>query len=135
MYMQVPRNTSKEDEVDMRMNLSMIVPLLHAIVAMLLISGKTLQEHRLLVTRLSKLSQLSQYRRHQSEDTVSPNSQAKETCESTIAMLSKVTGMCTSAHAGLVWLSQAGRAVKCVKEEMMKALTNVMVRILIALDL
>ena len=135
MYMQVPSETRKEDEVDidMRINLSMIVPLLHAIVAMLLISGKTLQEHRLLVTRLSNLSQLSHYRHHQSEDTVSPNSQAKETCESTIAMLSKVTRMCSSAHAGLVWLSQAGRAVKCVKEEIIKTLTYFLANILIGL--
>ena len=43
--------------------------------------------------------------------------------------------MRSSARAGLVWLSQLGKAVYCVKEEMMKALTNVMVRILIGLDL
>ena len=132
MYMQVPSGTKKEDEVDMRMNLSMIVSLLHAIVAMLLISGKTLQEHRLLVTRLSKFSQLSQYRHHhRSEDSVTPTSQAKETYEFTIAMLSKVTRVGSSASAGLVSLSHFGRAVKCVKENMMKALIHFLVKILI----
>ena len=130
MYVQVLSGTKKKDEVDMRMNLSMIVPLLHAIVAMLIISGKTLQEHRLLVTRLSKLSQLSQHRHHQSEHTVSPSSEAKETCESTIAILSKVTRMYSSARAGLVWLSQLGRAINCVKVKVMNALTHFLVKIL-----
>ena len=135
LYMQVPNEAGKEDELGKTTDVSAIVALLQAIFAILLVIGNTLHEQSLQTARLSRWSQLSQHRHHQSEDTVSPSSEAKETCKFTIAMLSKVTRMYSSAHAGLVWLSQLGRAVNCVKEEMMKTLTNVMVRILIGLDL
>ena len=38
--------------------------------------------------------------------------------------------MGSSASAGLVWLSQLGRAVKCVKVNMINALTHILVKIL-----
>ena len=44
MYMQVPSGTGKKDEVDKRMNITAVVTLLQAILAVLLVIGKTLNE-------------------------------------------------------------------------------------------
>ena len=59
MYMQVPSGTGKEDEMSKQTDVSAIVVLLQAMVAILLVSGKTLHEQWLIITRLSNLSEPS----------------------------------------------------------------------------
>ena len=127
MYKQMPGGASEKDEVDMRMNASMLLPLIHAIIAMLLISGKTLQEHRLLVARLSKYSWSSWYSGHQQEVTLSSSSpcscqrsyqtQSGVCCEVMTAFVVKVSGMADKTRTGVAWLKQLCGAVSRAKEK------------------
>ena len=69
MYKQVPVGACNDDEVGMGMSSFNLVPLLHTIDAMLLISSKTLHEQRLLVTRLSRFLWSNLNSHHQPETT------------------------------------------------------------------
>ena len=131
MYMQVPSGSAEKDEVDTGMNASMLMPLIHAIIAMLLISGKTLQEHRLLVARLSKYSWSSCYSGHQQEVTVSSSSpcscqrsyqtQSGVCCEVMTAFVVKVSGMADKTRTGVAWLKQLCGALYLIKERTIRA--------------
>ena len=124
MYKQATGGSCNDDEAGMGMNPFNLVPLLHTIVAMLLISGRTLHEQRLLVAKVSKYSQSSRYSSPQSE--VSPSSsppcscqiQSRLCCKVTTAFLDKVSCMANTTRTGVTWLSQTWLAVKCVKERL-----------------
>ena len=146
MYMQVPSGSAEKDEVDTGMNASMLMPLIHAIIAMLLISGKTLHEHRLLVARLSKYSRSSWYSGHQQEVTLSSSSpcscqrtvaqqtQPRVCCEMTTAFIVKVCGMVDKVTTGAVWTKQLFGAVSCAKEKIVRTANRIgRVRIVIGL--
>ena len=129
-----------DDEAGMGMNPFNLVPLLHTIVAMLLISGRTLHEQRLLVAKVSKYSRSSRYSSPQSE--VSPSSsspcscqiQSRLCCEVTTTLLDKVSFMANTTRTGVTWLSQTWLAAKCVKEEIMRKLAHFLVNKVIGLD-
>ena len=130
MYMQVPSGSAEKDEVDTGMNASMLMPLIHAIIAMLLISGKTLHEHRLLVARLSKYSRSSWYSGPQQEITLSSSSpcscqRSYQThsgvcCEMMTAFAVKVSGMADKTRTGVAWMKQLFGAVSCAKEKIVR---------------
>ena len=136
--MQVPSGSAEKDEVDTGMNASMLMPLIHAIIAMLLISGKTLHEHRLLVTRLSKYSRSSWHSGPQQEVTLSSSSpcscqrsyqtQSGVCCEVMTAFVVKVSGMADKTRTGVAWLKQLCGALYLVKERTVRAV-NIMGRI------
>ena len=131
MYMQVPSGSAEKDEVETGMNASMLMPLIHAIIAMLLISGKTLQEHRLLVARLSKYSWSSCYSGHQQKVTLSSSSpcycqrsyktQSGVCCEVMTAFVVKVSGMVDKTRTGMAWLKQLCGGLYLIKERTVRA--------------
>ena len=131
MYMQVPSGSAEKDEVDMGMNASMLMPLIHAIIAMLLISGKTLHEHRLLLARLSKYSRPSWYSGPQQEVTLSSSSpcscqrsyqtQSGVCCEVMTAFVGKASVMVDKTRAGVAWLKQLCGALYFIKERTVRA--------------
>ena len=130
VYKQMSDGASKKDEVDTGMNASMLMPLIHAIIAMLLISGKTLHEHRLLVARLSKYSRSSWYSGPQQEITLSSSSpcscqRSYQThsgvcCEMMTAFAVKVSGMADKTRTGVAWMKQLFGAVSCAKEKIVR---------------
>ena len=131
LYKQMSGGASEKDEVDMGMNASMLMPLIHAIIAMLLISGKTLHEHRLLVARLSKYSRSSWYSGHQQEVTLSSSApcscqrsyqtQFGVCCEVMTAFVVKVSGVVDKTRTGVAWLKQLCGAVYLIKERTVRA--------------
>ena len=131
MYMQMPSGSAEKDEVDTGMNASMLMPLIHAIIAMLLISGKTLHEHRLLVARSSKYSRSSWYSGHQQEVTLSSSSpcscqrsyqtQSGVCCEVMTAFVVKVSDMVDKTRTRVAWLKQLCGAVYLIKERTVSA--------------
>ena len=105
----------------------MIVPLLHAIVAMLLISAKTLQEHRLLMAKLSKFSHSRSSRSTylQPEANMSSSSQITFQIPATeriftATMLDKMIRMRNVASVE-AWLGQLSGAFSCVKQRTVRA--------------
>ena len=124
MYKQIRGGACKKDEVDTRMNASMIIPLIHAIVAMLLISGKTLQEHRLLVNRLSKFSRSSLYNHLQPEVIQSPSSPCSSQAMSRVcsevvtAFTGKVSSMANKVSTCVTGYRQIWVAVAVMKEKL-----------------
>ena len=97
---------------------------------MLLISGKTLHEHRLLVARSSKYSRSSWYSGHQQEVTLSSSSpcscqrsyqtQPGVWCEVMTAFVVKVSGMADKTRTGVAWMKQLFGAVSCAKEKIVR---------------
>ena len=135
MYMQVPSQTGKEDEVDKRMNVTAIVALLQAIFAMLLVSGKTLHEQSLLITRLlSQPSLLSQL-----EASLSPSSlctcqaEPRVCCEVTTAFINKMSGMVDKVSTVVVLFKQLCSALYRAKERVVWA-ANLLGRVRIQLQ-
>ena len=127
MYMQVPSGAGKEDEVVKRADVTAILALLQAILAILIVGGKTLHEQSLLNARQSKLSQLSLLSYSQSKASLFPSSscscQAKSRvcCEVTTALVVKVIAMVNKASTGLVWFRQICGAISHVKEITVRA--------------
>ena len=105
MYKQVPGGACNNDEVGIGMSSFNLVPLLHTIDAMLLISGKTLHEQRLLVAKLSRLPWPNLNSHHQPETTQYSSSpcscqcQTRGCCYVATTMLDKVTRMESTACA------------------------------------
>ena len=135
MYMQVPSQTGKEDEVDKRMNVTAIVALLQAIFAMLLVSGKTLHEQSLLITRLlSQHSLLSQL-----EASLSPSSlctcqaEPRVCCEVTTAFINKMSGMVDKVSTVVVLFKQLCSALYRARERVVWA-ANLLGRVRIQLQ-
>ena len=135
MYMQVPSQTGKEDEVDKRMNVTAIVALLQAIFAMLLVSGKTLHEQSLLITRLlSQPSLLSQL-----EASLSPSSlctcqaEPRVCCEVTTAFINKMSGMVDKVSTVVVLFKQLCSALYRARERVVWA-ANLLGRVRIQLQ-
>ena len=112
MYKQVLGGERNVDKVD-GVNASKIVPLLQAIFAMLLVTGKTIHEQSLQVSRLSKLSQPSLLSHHlHSEASLSPRSpcfrqtRRRACCKATNAFTEKVSSMVNAASSGVLWFKQ-----------------------------
>ena len=105
-FKQVRGGECAEGKVDKRLDTSMLVPLLQAIFAMLLVTGKFLHELPQLVTQSSKLSQphlLSHPQPKVSPYPRSPcscNVQPRLCCEVTTAIIGMVTDVMTAANAG-----------------------------------
>ena len=125
MYKQATGGSCNDDEAGMGMNPFNLVPLLHTIVAMLLISGRTLHEQRLLVSRLSKFSRLNLNTHQQPEvaqyssSPCSCQSQTRGCCYIATAMLDKVTRMESMARAMLARLKRTFKALCIVTAEEM----------------
>ena len=136
MYKQMPGGASEKDEVDKGMNAYMLMPLIHAIIAILLICGKTLHEHRLLVAQLSKYSRSRRCSSPQPEVFLSSSSPCSCQTQSwlcsmlTTASTGKVSSIVNTTRTGMAWCRQVWVAVICMKEEMMRALTHLLVRTL-----
>ena len=140
MYMQVPSGTGKMDEVVKRADVTAILALLQAVLAILIVGGKTLHEQSLLNARQSKLSQLSLLSHPQPEASLSPSSscscQAKSRmcCEVTAALVVKMTDMVNKASTGVVWFRQICCAISHVKEKTVRA-ANLIGRVRIVIGL
>ena len=143
MYMQVPSGAGKEDKVGKITDISAIVPLLQAIFAILLVSGKTLYKQSLLIARLSKLSQPSLLSHLQSPPVrgfLSPSSlcsyktQPRVCCEVMSTFIVKVSGMVDKVTTGVVWTKQLFGAVSCAKEKIVRTANRIgRVRIVVGL--
>ena len=89
---------------------------------MLLISGKTLQEHRLLVNRLSKFSRSSLYNHLQPEVIQSPSSPCTSQAMSRVcsevvtAFTGKVSSMANKVSTCVTWSRQIWVAVAVMKK-------------------
>ena len=123
MYKQVPGGACNNDEVGIGMSSFNLVPLLHTIDAMLLISGKTLHEQRLLVTRLSRIPWSNLNSHHQPETTQYSSSpcscqcQTRGCCYVATTMLDKVTRMESTACAVIGRLKRTFKALCVVAAE------------------
>ena len=105
MYMQVPSQTAKVDEVDKRTNVSTIVAMLQAILAILLLSQPSLlsqpQSEAPLLTPSSSCT---------------CQAEPRVCCEVTTAFIDKVSGMVDKVSTGMVFFKQLSSALYCVKE-------------------
>ena len=105
----------------------MIVPLLQAIFAMLLVSGKSLHELPLQITRLSKLSQPSILSHPQAEVSLFPSSLCPS-CQTQSRVCWEVSSIVNAtvntASDGVVWLRQVCATFYRVKEVTMRTLTQ-----------
>ena len=125
MYKQVPGGACNNCEVGIGMSSFNLVPLLHTIDAMLLISGKTLHEQRRLVTRLSRIPCSNLNSHHQPETTQYSSSacscqcQTRGCCYVATTMLDKVTRMESTACAVFGRLKRTFRALCVVAAEEM----------------
>ena len=106
-----------KDEVDKRTDASMVVPLLQAIFTMLLVSGKSLHELPLLLTRLSESSQTSLPSHPQPSlfpsSSCSCNTQTRACCEATAAFVVKVSRLVNKFSNCAAWFKQLCRAQLC----------------------
>lgn len=120
MYMQVPSNTDKEDEVDKRADVSAILALLQAIFAILIVVGKTLHEQSVLTARHSKLSQSSLLSHFQPEASLSPESSCYCQTKSkvTTASIVRVSSMANKVSTGVMWFREIWVAVSAMKERL-----------------
>ena len=145
MYKQVLGGERNVDKVD-GVNASKIVPLLQAIFAMLLVTGKTIHEQSLQVSRLSKLSQPSLLSHHlHSEASLSPRSpcfrqtRRRACCKATNAFTEKVSSMVNAASNSVLCCKQVYSAFESMKMRMVKAvkvrLVNLLCRDLVTLQL
>ena len=127
MYMQMPSGSGKEDEVVKRANVTAILALLQAVLAILIVGGKTLHEQSLLNARQSKSSRLSLLSYSQSKASLFPSSscsclaKSRVCCETTTALIDKVAGMVDKARTGMVWFTQLCGAISLIKERTMSA--------------
>ena len=127
MYKQVFDGELNKDEVDKSVAASKIVPLLQAIFAMLLVSGKTIHEQSLQINRLSKLSQPSLLSHLQPEAPLSLKSpcfyqtQPRVCCKVTNAFIVKVSSMVSTASSGVLWWKRVYSALECVKMKTVRA--------------
>ena len=136
MFMQVLSQTGKEGEVDKRMNVTAIVALLQAIFAMLLVSGKTLHEQSLLITRLlSQPSLLSQPEASLLSPSSSCSCQTKPRvcCEVITAFIDKVSGMVDKVSTVVVLFKQLCSALYRARERVVWA-ANLLGRVRIQLQ-
>ena len=129
MYKQVHDGESNEARVDndMGMDASNIIPLLQAIFAMLLVTGKTVHEQSLQISRLSKLSRPSLLSQLHPEASLSPRSACscqttpRVCCKVTNAFTEKVSGMVNAASSGMLWFKQIYGAFEWERETTVRA--------------
>ena len=107
------------------------VALLQAILAIVLVTGKTLHEQSKLMARSSELSRPSLLSQLQPEASLSPSSSctcqaASRVCfEVTTTFTAKVFSLANKVLIiGVTWFKQIWIAVNCVREKMMKAQTS-----------
>ena len=135
MYMQVPSQTGKEDEVDKRMNVTAIVALLQAILAVLLVIGKTLQEQSQLAARLSQLSRPSLLSQLQPEASLFPSSsctcqaESRVCCVVTTAFTAKVFSMANKVSTSVMWLREIWVAMSVVKKRLTADIANTLYQV------
>ena len=107
------------------------VALLQAILAIVLVTGKTLHEQPKLMARSSELSRPSLLSQLQPEASLSPSSSC--TCQAASRVCFEVTTTFSLANKviiGVTWFKQIWVAVNCVREKMMKAQTHFLLKIL-----
>ena len=127
MYKQIHGGGCTEGKVDKRLDASVMVPLLQAIFAMLLATGKSLHELPQLIAQSSKLSQPGLLSHPQPEVSPYPRSlcscnvQSRSCCEVTTAIIGMMTGVVSTANAGVAWLMQTCAAFQSVKERTVRA--------------
>ena len=113
------------------------VALLQAILAIVLVTGKTLHEQSKLMARSSELSRPSLLSQLQPEASLSPSSSctcqaASRVCfEVTTTFTAKVFSLANKVIIGVTSFKQIWVAVNCVREKMMKAQTHFLLKILI----
>ena len=135
MFMQVLSQTGKEDEVDKRMNVTAIVALLQAILAVLLVIGKTLQEQSQLAARLSQLSRPSLLSQLQPEASLFPSSsctcqaESRVCCVVTTAFTAKVFSMANKVSTSVMWLREIWVAVSVVKKRLTADIANTLYQV------